>query len=153
VTNLVPALCSVTFRQLPPDEVVELAAVSGLRAIEWGADLHVPPGDLRKARLVQALTEEKGLCVASYGSYIRPRQDGAEAFEVVVETASVIGAPNIRIWACPIGRGSDSYEAADRTVVAHAIRSMATRAAAAGITLSLEYHRGTLTDDPHRPRR
>jgi sugar phosphate isomerase/epimerase len=147
VNDLAPALCSVTFRQLPLSEVVELAAASGLQAIEWGADVHVPPGDLRKGRIARTLTEERGLCVASYGSYIRPTHDEADAFEIVLETASALGAPNIRVWAGPMGRGSDSYQAAERMVVADAIRSMATKAAAAGITLGLEYHRGTLTDD------
>ena len=45
MTDPVPGLCSVTMRQLGVEEVAKLAAESGLRAIEWGGDIHVPPGD------------------------------------------------------------------------------------------------------------
>ena len=40
-----PGLVSVTFRQLAPEALIDLAARAGLAAIEWGADIHVPPGD------------------------------------------------------------------------------------------------------------
>ena len=38
------SLCSVTFRALTPEEVLELAARAELDAIEWGGDVHVPCG-------------------------------------------------------------------------------------------------------------
>ena len=50
MTRFYPALCSVTFRALTPAAIVELAAAAGLAAIEWGADLHVRPGELATAR-------------------------------------------------------------------------------------------------------
>ena len=66
-----PGLCSVTLRALEPSAVVELAAAAGLEAIEWGGDVHVPPGDVDRAGQVRTLTEGAGLAVASYGSYLR----------------------------------------------------------------------------------
>ena len=39
-----PGLVSVTFRALPADEVLRLMLRSGLGCIEWGGDVHVPPG-------------------------------------------------------------------------------------------------------------
>ena len=42
-------LCSVTFRSLPPREVVRVAAEANLDGIEWGADVHVPVGELATA--------------------------------------------------------------------------------------------------------
>jgi sugar phosphate isomerase/epimerase len=145
--ELLPALCSVTFRKLAPDAVIRLAAEAGLAAIEWGGDVHVPPGDLAHARSVRELTEGAGLSPASYGSYIRPPQDGLDSFQRVLETADALGASNIRIWAGPTVRASHDYTAEERTAVARLIRGMAEQAAAAGLAVSLEYHRGTLTDD------
>jgi len=68
VIQLQPALCSVTFRALAPPAIAELAASAGLAAVEWGADVHVRPGELVAARTVRSLTEANGLRVASYGS-------------------------------------------------------------------------------------
>ena len=49
-------LVSVTFRQLPADEVVAVAAKAGLAAIEWGGDVHVPLGNLVTAKLVKSMS-------------------------------------------------------------------------------------------------
>ena len=42
-------LCSVTLRARSIAEVVDAAVGAGLAAIEWGGDVHVPPGDLQAA--------------------------------------------------------------------------------------------------------
>ena len=39
-------MCSITMRNLGADEVVALAVRAGLAGIEWGADGHVPPGEI-----------------------------------------------------------------------------------------------------------
>ncbi|MEZ5208343.1 MAG: hypothetical protein R2690_15535 [Acidimicrobiales bacterium] len=66
----VPGLCSVTFRALAVPAVVDLAAEAGLEAIEWGGDVHVPPGDVRRAAAAAQATLATGLRVGSYGSYL-----------------------------------------------------------------------------------
>src|SRR2546421_12786695 len=71
---IVPGLVSVTFRQLAPAAVVDLAVRAGLCGIEWGADVHVP--DVPAARRVASLTGDAGLVVACYGSYPRPGGGG-----------------------------------------------------------------------------
>ncbi len=90
-------LCSVTFRELPPEEVVKLAKKNGVELIEWGGDIHVPQGNYERAKEVKALTEKYGLECLSYGSYYR-FSDG-EDFEVVSKTAEILGSKIIRIWA------------------------------------------------------
>ena len=143
MTRFYPALCSVTFRALTPAAIVELAASAGLAGIEWGADLHVRPGELAEARAVRHLTETNGLQVASYGSYWRP---GAE-FSDLIDTALALGAATIRIWPGFSGRDSAGYSADERFFVADSIRAMVDSASRVGITLGLEYHPKTLTDD------
>src|SRR4051812_7978724 len=144
---IAPGLVSVTFRQFDPATVVSLAVSAGLRAIEWGGDVHVPAGDVATARRVAALTGDAGLKVACYGSYLR-LEHGAGAdlgtVESVVDTAQALGAPLIRVWA---GRkpSADADDAHWSLVVA-AANEVAEVAARAGIDVAFEYHRNTLTD-------
>ena len=64
-------MASVTFRQFDVDEVIRRTKEAGLMAIEWGGDVHVPHGDLDKARYTADKMRENGLEIASYGSYYR----------------------------------------------------------------------------------
>ena len=137
-------LCSVTFRALGAAQIVSLAAQSSLESIEWGGDVHVPPGDAVTARHVAALTADAGLAVASYGSYFRAGE--GEDIAPVLDSASELGAQRIRVWA-------GSVDAADATESEHAATVDRLRAAAAaasdrGIELALEYHGGTLANAP-----
>lgn len=138
-----PGLCSVTFRQLDPAAIVALAADAGLQAIEWGGDVHVPPGDTARAAEVARLTVDAGLAVASYGSYFRA--DAGEEITPVLDAAEALGADRIRVWA---GRsGSAEATPAERSRVVDGLAAAARLAGARGISLALEFHRGTLADD------
>jgi sugar phosphate isomerase/epimerase len=133
----------VTLRAQSPVEVVRIAAAAGLQAIEWGGDVHVPPGDERAARTARQATEDAGLAVASYGSYYR--SDG-DSVGPIVATAAALGAPRIRIWAGSVGSAEASV--AEWNAVVDGARAMRSAAGAAGIDVAFEFHRGTLTDDP-----
>jgi 3-dehydroshikimate dehydratase len=133
-----PGLCSVTLRGLPPDAVIGVAAEAGLEAIEWGADVHVPAGDVPRALAVREATERAGLAVASYGSYLLRR--GPDDFAPVLASAVALGAPRIRVWAGWLGSASASPE--HRAAVVAAVNA----AAEHGVELAFEFHGGTLTD-------
>ncbi|WP_229790378.1 sugar phosphate isomerase/epimerase family protein [Mycetocola manganoxydans] len=133
-------LCSVTLRGSSADEVIAIAVASGLESIEWGGDVHVPPGDVRTARDVGERTRAAGLEVASLGSYYRCDGD----FGPVLSTAEALGAPRVRVWAGTTG--SADATAADREHVASQLGNAAAHAADLGLELALEFHRGTLTD-------
>ncbi len=135
-------LTSVTFRGLKAETIVKLAAEAGMDGIEWGGDIHVPAGDRAAARHAAGLTGSVGLKALSYGSYYRLNE--GQDFSLVLETAYELGAPNIRIWA-----GSVSPEAAmeeDYLKAARELDFICSQAQKHGITVSLEYHRGTLTE-------
>ena len=136
-------LCSITFRKLEATEIITLATKSGIHGIEWGGDVHVPPGDFENARAVRKETESAGLEVSSYGSYYRCTED-TETFSEILETAKILGAPVIRIWAG--NKGSDESSHEDRRLVVERIRTAVTEATKEGILIALEYHRNTLTD-------
>jgi sugar phosphate isomerase/epimerase len=139
-----PGLVSITFRQLSPPEIIRLAEEAGLECIEWGGDLHVPHGDLPTARHVKQMTTAAGLRVASYGSYYRVWPQEPCSFEKVLETAVVLGAPVIRIWA---GKASSAeISLPDRARLVDEIQHITRLAQAQNIVLAFEYHGGTLTD-------
>ena len=140
-------LVSITFRQLEPAEIVNLCIEHNLAAIEWGGDVHVPPGDLKKAKEVRALTESAGLKVAAYGSYYflaGSASRNIHPFEAVLESAVALGAPLIRVWAG--AKGSDKATEEDwQTAIADS-RRIGDLAAKQGLKVAYEYHQGTLTD-------
>lgn len=137
-------LCSVTFRALPPSEVIAVAAAAGLRLLEWGGDVHAPPGDPGALRRLRDRTSRAGLTIPSYGSYWRAGQDTVAAFSNLVDAALALGATRIRVWA---GQ-TDSESATNRTRkrVAAGLRDAAEIAAAQGLEVATEFHPGTLTD-------
>lgn len=138
----IPGMTSVTFREKTPGEIIALTKKAGLLGIEWGGDIHVPPGDTVTAREVGRMTREEGISVLSYGSYYHLGR--GEPAESVLETALELGAPNVRLWA-----GDFSPEAADETYWRKAVsdlREFCRKAEAMGLSVSTEYHRGTLTE-------
>jgi len=139
-----PGLVSITFRQLSPAEIVDLAARSRLEAIEWGGDVHVPHGDLAAARRAATVTRDAGLAVAAYGSYYRVAEEDQPPFETILETAVELGADLIRVWAGR--RGSADADDAFRDRVAGETRRIADLAAAENVRITYEWHGGTLTD-------
>ena len=136
--NLVPGLVSVTFRQLSVPEIVALVAGAGLRAVEWGADVHVP--DAAAARDTAARCADAGIEVSAYGSYYRA--GSGASFDDVLRTAVALGAPRVRIWAGERGSAAET----DRAAVVADIARVAALAASEGVTVCLEYHANTLTD-------
>jgi sugar phosphate isomerase/epimerase len=138
-------LTSVTFRKLPAEEIVRLVGQTGLQGIEWGGDVHVPHGDVRRARQVRQLTLDAGLEVSSYGSYYRVGcGDAALPFEAVLETALALGAKVIRVWAGD--RGSAEADPGWWDAVVADARRIAALSGQAGVTTAFEYHEETLTD-------
>jgi len=135
-------LVSVTFRDLPPVEVIQLVKKAGLDGIEWGADVHCPPNNPQNAKEIARQTYENGLKVISYGSYYYA--NSGEDFTNILNTAVILQTDNIRIWAG--GTGSHDATEETRTQITEDICKIADMAAAQGISISFEYHNNTLTD-------
>jgi 3-dehydroshikimate dehydratase len=142
---LTPGLVSITFRALTPDEIIRLVVQAGPQPIEWGGDIHVPEGNLERARQVGRSTRDAGLAVSAYGSYYRlGGVDKVASFERTLASAVELGAPTIRVWAG--GKGSADALPQERGEIIEDALRISEKAARAGITISLEYHGGTLTD-------
>lgn len=138
---LIPGLVSVSFRQKTPIEIVKLCNQAGLRAIEWGGDVHVPPKG-GNAREVRQMTLDHGLTVSSYGSYYRVTQPMDDLLGCL-DAAQELGTDVVRIW-CGV-KGSKDAEP-ERGQIVDSLLSCCEQAKKRNITLSLEYHGNTLTD-------
>ena len=137
-------LVSVTFRQLTPERIVQLVAGAGLDGIEWGGDVHVPHGDVERAREVRTMTAEAGLEVVSYGSYYRAAHSEPAEFDGVLASAVELRAPLIRVWAG--GAASEEADEQYRRTVVEDSRRIAELARQEGIGIAFEFHANTLTD-------
>ena len=137
-------LVSISFRKLTPEQIVPLCVRCGLDCIEWGSDVHVPVGDLDRAKQVGELTRQAGLEVSCYGSYYRAT-DAEGAPDAVVATAKALGAKLIRIWAGVLDSADASAE--DRAMVVRNTQIIADLAAAENIDITFEFHGKTLTDE------
>ncbi len=143
---LEPGLVSVSFRQATPETILTAAAKAGLRCIEWGGDVHVPPGDPERAQRVRQLTVDAGLRISSYGSYFRIGVNPVADFPAILETATTLGAPIVRLWA--YDRLLPAEDPQWSRVVKEAAE-IAKMAAEAKIQICLECHNGTLTEEYH----
>ncbi len=143
---MLPGLLSVTFRSRSPREIVAWAHQAGIMGIEWGGDIHVPPGDLDRAREVRRLTEDAGLSVSALGSYYRagPAAKAGAPFASVLEVACALGAPCIRVWAGTVGSAETGEHL--RAEIVQDLRAIAEQAARSGVRVATEWHAGTLTD-------
>jgi len=141
-------LCSVTFRQLERHRIVALAQEAVLDGIEWGGDIHVPPGDDAAAAEAQQLTIDAGLEVSSYGSYytVLDAEGRPVDFSPVLESALTLGTDTVRIWAGCLGTADASASYAPTLI--KKLSSDLERAQRAGVCVALEFHRDTLCDGP-----
>lgn len=143
---IIPGICSLTLKTLSPEEVIRFASDHQLKAIEWWAGGHVIPGEVGRAAEVGRLTREAGITVSSYGSYYRAGVSEAAGmpFAPVLDAAVALGAPTIRIWA-----GNKNPAMADAAWVAQVIADtnrIADLAANQGVSITFEFHDGTLTN-------
>ena len=139
---LVPGIVSATFKTESVDYVIKVAEENGLSAVEWSENHHIKKGDLSFARETAEKTASAGLEIAGYGSYYRL----GENMEIRenLDTASALGAKNMRIWAG--GKPSASLSAEERETLIKELEEATGVASSYGITLNLEWHKNTLTD-------
>lgn len=143
---MLTGLVSITFRKLSCSEIIALVKKTGLQAIEWGGDVHVPHGDLARARETAKMTREAGLQSLCYGSYFRlgESEEKGLSFSSVLETAAALEAPSIRVW--PGTRGSLEADSAYREKLVMESLAIAEQASRYNINVCYEFHANTLTD-------
>jgi 3-dehydroshikimate dehydratase len=137
-------LTSVTFRKLSPLEIIHLAVEAKLDGIEWGGDVHVPPGDLATAKKVAQQTRDAGLKIPSYGSYYRLGITAKDEGDKVLASAAELGASIARVWVGNVGSADATPEF--RAAAIKDAQELTKRAASLKLRIACEWHGGTLTD-------
>lgn len=142
-------LVSITFRDLDAKTIIDLVKEAGLDGIEWGSDIHVPAGDIVKAKQVKEWMDEAGLKSIAYGSYYRvgENKNPKEDFLPYLESAIHLGVPSIRVWAGT--KGSLAADDAYIKLVVEDTKIICDMALEHGIQIAYEYHPNTLTDERH----
>ncbi len=151
-------LVSISFRKKTVKELIKATKESGLEYIEWGGDVHIPMGNVKLARKVKRLMHGAGLKCESYGSYFGVIYHCDEHFPMpfkkVLKTAKALGAKTVRVWlgwpccGCKLGKGVYLCEKQFNKNVTIA-KYLCQEAKKFGMTLSIECHFATLSDDYH----
>ena len=139
-------LCSVTFRKLSVQEIIELAKGNRLSCIEWGSDIHVPETNLKNAEAVGKLTRAAGLECPSYGTYFKCRE--GEDFNNYSLAAEQLGAKTIRVWAGE--QDAEQWSQAEYCSFIKRVQSYAELAHTRGQTVAFEFHYGTFNNSAER---
>lgn len=136
---------TVTFRKKSRREVCETAKKNGIKYLEWGGDIHLPPDDAIALQEVISLQQEFGLTAVSYGSYYRLGAEDYSLWEQIVNTAEKTGAKIIRIWQgdCPSRKVSKEKMQA----MANETKKLAGIAAKKKLTVAFEFHKNTNNDN------
>jgi 3-dehydroshikimate dehydratase len=138
-------LCSVTFREKPVEEIIEIAAQQGLEGIEWGADVHVKPDSPAEyVAVVAGKCRSAGLAVPSYGSYFDVLEHQPVDFTPIVEKAALLGAGVIRVWGGWVRPEVVTDEQFEK--ITSTSRRIAAMAEEADIRVAFEFHDHTPTE-------
>ncbi len=136
-------LTSVTFRPHTISEVFEFAKKAGIEGIEWGVcNNHMQLMDETRANEINELSDKYAIKTISLGSYCRMYD--MDEIEKTIETAVLINAPVIRVWAGDSASSSISEE--NYRIIVNNTIAMAEKAKKIGMKIGFEYHGGTLTD-------
>lgn len=138
-------LCTISAKERPVEEIVDLASAVGYDGVEvWGRD-HVGDGSEATCDRIATVAAENGIEIAAYGSYLRC---GTESFDDDLERelaiADRLGTGTIRVWAGTQEYGDHDDEHWERVV--GDLRHVTDRAADRGLAVTVEKHDDTLTD-------
>lgn len=139
-------LVSASFRKHTAREILETMKTAGLSFVEWGSDVHAPCKDLDKIREIVALQKEYGIECTSYGTYFRFSETPLEELPRYIEAAKLLGTNILRLW-CGTKSGAQMTKA-EKNEMLSLCKQAAAIAEENKVTLCLECHRDSLTEDP-----
>ena len=139
-------LCSISFRKHSPEEILTAMRASGLAHVEWGSDVHAPYREAAALEALAALTAHYGITTSSYGTYFRLGETPLEELSCYISAARRLGTDHLRLW-CGTKSGVD-MDTAERAALLDECLRATELAERSGVTLSMECHKGTLTEHP-----
>lgn len=140
-------LVSVSFRQHAPKEILEAVKTAGLSCIEWGSDVHAPCNDTKRLMEIADLQQAYGITCSSYGTYFRLGETPIKELEQYIQAAKLLDTTILRLW-CGRKSGNDMTNE-ERGELLSVCRQAAKIAEANRVTLCLECHKKTFTENPN----
>jgi hypothetical protein len=139
-------LISSSFSGFSPQDVLKFAAETGFEGVEWAAETHLLPGDKAAAQALMMDTLLARLAIVSYAALYRvcPGQESGLGFQSLLDTATILQSPIIRIYA---GRSASGKDHEGRERLLEELRRLGDLAAARGITICLSFARGTALEE------
>ena len=141
-------LVSISFRKYTKEEIVSYVSAAGLDSIEWGGDVHTPHGNIEEAQKTVEITHGAGLQVAEYGSYYIIGQSEEQLFLDVLASAETLGTKMIRVWP-GMNKSSDTFTTEEYEKYVADAKRITALAKEKGVTVALECHPNSLTDEYH----
>ncbi len=138
-------LCSVSFRSHTPKEIIDEMQKCGLEVIEWGSDVHAPCDDIEKLQDIVNLQEKSGIKCCSYGTYFRLGVNDTKKLPELIKAAKLLGTAVLRIWCGD--KSSTEYTVKEKEKLFKECYKATKIAEKENVTLCLECHRGTFTDE------
>ena len=139
-------LVSISFRSETPEAILRAMKAAHLTHIEWGSDVHAPKEDLAYLRELAALTQEYGVTVSSYGTYFKLGETPMSELPAYIAAARALGTDILRLW-CGTKSGAAMTEE-ERLSFFELCKEAARIAEKEGVTLCMECHKNTFTEDP-----
>ncbi len=134
-------LVSVSFRNHTIEEIVTATKNANLSCIEWGGDIHVPHGDVKKAKVAFKASRDANIFCSSYGSYFR--LGISTDLNDVLKSSDALETNVIRVWAFNKNRQKTTDEEYKNLVK----KTREVCQIARDKTLCLECHSDTITED------
>lgn len=135
---------SVSFRALSVDEVISYTKESGLKAIEWGSDVHAPYNDIEKIEYIAKAQKEAGLYCPSYGTYFKLGEHDVEELHGYIAAAKILGTNILRLW-CG-NKNHEDLTVEEREFMINECKKAAKIAEQEGAVLCMECHNKSFTN-------
>ena len=134
-------LCSVSFRENTPEEILKAMKDAKLSVIEWGSDVHCPP---EKAKEIAKLQKQYDVKCCSYGTYFRLGVTPICELEEYINAAKTLGANVLRLWCGD--KNSQDYSTEQKELLFSECKAAAKIAEKHNVVLCMECHNGTYTN-------
>jgi 3-dehydroshikimate dehydratase len=140
-------LSSQAFPAMATKDILKLAVDSGLEGVEWAAESHLVPGDIKAAQTLMMDTLMARLAVVAYSALyrVRPGSEAGLGFESLLDTTQALHAPILRIFAGSLAWSKSGPEA--RASLLGELRRLGDLAGLRGITVCLSLSRGSALED------
>ncbi|USZ72436.1 sugar phosphate isomerase/epimerase family protein [Natronosalvus halobius] len=145
-------LCTISDKERPLEEVLDLASDAGYDGVEiWGRD-HVADGSEETCERINEVASARGLEIASYGSYLRCGSDDFDDdLEHELAVTDSLDTDIIRVWAGSQEYGDHDEDHWDRVVAD--LERLTERAADYDVEITVEKHNNTVTHTREGARR